>query len=229
MKRLSALVACIPSILVSSLLTSPTSGASEVLFEVDSAVQRSGGSSGLQTTPTPFSIDVTVYEPGSAQSPLARLFQNIRLDFSDIGTTFIASAETDPQFQDYANLLTDNVVHGASVPANIGPYFSYSNECNHFHGDPTCGAGIGFEGYVLDRVTYTIKDWYLVSPGRDPNNNGFWTDTYFGARFTIEGHAIPEPTSCLLLAACILIRLACHRQVGQLSVFRSRLRNLGQL
>lgn len=185
---------------VAALVLNPRSlKASEtatVLFEIDRDVTLAGGSSGLSGPFNDVPINIRVTTPAPYVT-LSRIFNGLSVTRADIGRIFVADASNDSGFAGFAQRLTDGVENWVSLPGVASSTFG--SECNHFHGDTSCGSGIGLEGFAIERATYTIKDWYNVTPGRDPNHNGIWTDAYFGFRFTIEGHAIPEPDALMLI------------------------------
>jgi hypothetical protein len=178
-----------------------------VLFESESDVRYAGGASGLTGSPHFFTPTMDIRTPAPYQTFAALSISGKALVPSDAGTTFVVDAQNRSQFAELARRLTDGQENWVLIPQNL--HLRFSSECNIFHNDTSCSAGVDLAGNVIERITYTIKDWYHVSPGRDPNHDGFWTDTYSGFRFTIEGYTIPEPSygAITLALAAMIVRV----------------------
>jgi len=175
----------------------------QVLYTIESDVKLAVGRSGL-VNPTQ---DLTVPQFGiyAVGSPAilghesAKLFSDISLSTSDVGSTITASAGT-PGFSTFASLLSNGQNQFVSFPTGPSIY-SIKNESSWFL---DASPAVDLQGFVLNQINYTITGWYYDSPGRDPNHNGFWTDTYYGYRITFEGYQIPEPNtgSLMVLMMC---------------------------
>jgi tryptophanase len=77
----------------------------KILYEVDTDVILKAGNSGLITT-TQFSPRLQ-YEAYPTNTILARIFTNVVVRMSDVGTTFVATPQNDPGFVNFAKLMTD--------------------------------------------------------------------------------------------------------------------------
>jgi hypothetical protein len=178
----------------------PTGGTNEpprvILYEEDTPVRLLLGTNSI-FHPTSFTPNF-VYEILEPFEVIASIFADTTIHLSDIGKPFVATPDNDPGFAKWAELMTDGI-NQTIILAN-GPFTGAGGyECNILHGDDSCAVGVDFQGFVVDRVTFTVKEWYYDSPGRDLGHNGMWTDTYSAIRLTIEGYAVPEPHSAGLI------------------------------
>lgn len=138
-----------------------------------------------------FSISRTLQDGGGT---VATLFDKAQL--RGVGSVS-ATAATDPNFSAFVKYLTD----GKSQMLHI-PWLGTSLESQWFKGRD-------LKGYVIEKITFEVTDFYLVSPGRDPNRDGHWSEYYLGHRTTIEGHAIPEPAA-LGMSSFAAVSTACY-------------------
>ena len=183
----------------------------QVLYSFETDVKYAGGSSGILIPGDQRLFPHFAIYSGSPANPnnlLATIFPGLMLSIADVGNTQIATNGS-PGFASFANFLSDGQPQFLTLPTGL---YSEMNGSEHswFHTGPNDSA-IDLHGYVLDKVTFTIKGWYYDSPGRDPNHNGFWTDAYFGYRLTFEGYAVPEP-SMFALSATVLGSLQTIRR-----------------
>ena len=185
---------------IMSLLTGPASA--DILFEIDTDVQVRFGSRSL-TPITQFNPGLW-YESGPSGTLMARIFAGLIVDMGDVGTTFVATPQNDPGFAQFASLLTDGNEQWLFMTSGAPGGAGGTSECNQFYLDHTCTMGVDLKGNEIERVTFTQKAWYNVSPGSDPGGDGIWTDVYGAYRITIEGHAIPEPGTAALVAIGLL-------------------------
>jgi hypothetical protein len=181
----------------------------QILYTIESDVKLVGGSSGLLNPAEQRAFpQIGIYAVGSPPilgTESAKLFPDVQLSTSDVGSPITASAVT-PEFSTFASLVTNGQNQFVSIPTGPSIYIA-KNESAWFQ---DASPAVDLQGFTLNRLTYTIIDWYYDSPGRDPNHNGFWTDTYFGYRVTFEGYAIPEPGT-ISLAICAFGLLLTHR------------------
>ena len=233
MIRTAFLVLAVGILVCSYALAAESSASNQtptILYLSETDVRRVGGTSGIYTSDD---IWPAFYLSNQPRNPpvgvLATVFEGVRLDSRvDVGRTIIATADSDPGFEEFVKLLTDGKQQWLTLPVRLnGP--NSASECRFFHGDDSCSAGIDLRGFAVDRITYTIKDWYFETPGRDPNRNGFWTDEYFGYRLTIEGHAIPEPTTATVLAVSSALALIAGRHRSRASKRSKTLDQSGQV
>jgi hypothetical protein len=139
----------------------------------------------------------------------AKLFENVAVDTSDIGATFFADASNDPDFPTVAALLTNgstldnvNIATGSSQGALIG--FNNRSEATW--------AGISradFSGYQITSIGLHFDNVMFISPGRDLNHDGKWTD--YGIQRELFIYGVPEPTAPILCAVAFTIA-ACRRR-----------------
>jgi hypothetical protein len=182
---------------VLSASCSVAAASSRLLFDRTTPVNYAGASGIYPRTASIWSIDSTfaVYDPADLDHPLASTNTGT-IFFSGFRVTSASTPISDPGFAAVAGFLTDGQNQTLSVR-------SLGRQSEHalFHGG--LGATPDLYGYVIDRITFTITDWYAVTPGRDPNRSGFWTDFYIDARITIEGYPVPEPASVVLAVSCL--------------------------
>jgi hypothetical protein len=183
----------------------------QILYSFESDVKYAGGSSGILVPGDQRLFPhIAIYSgsPANQNNLIATIFPSLILSIADVGNTQIATNGSSG-FAGFASSLTDGQQQFLTLPTGLN---SEMNRSEHawFHTGPN-DSEIDLHGYVLDKVTFTVKGWYYDSPGSDPNHNGFWTDAYFGYRLTFEGYAIPEP-STFTLAACALASLRMIRR-----------------
>ena len=173
-------------------MLAPTTANGEILYDNDMPVRLVGGSRTLHPL-TSFHLTVRIREAGDGQAPvIASVFDGLEIDISDIGRTFVATADSDPGFVQFADYITNGTNEQTHFPRGAGSS-SIHNESCEFHHDCSGVSGVDLEGFIIDKVTYYVEDWYHVS-------SDDWTDTYYGHRMTIEGHPVPEPSALILLA-----------------------------
>lgn len=172
------------------------SARAEILFEIDTDAQRGSGIHSLTPRFRPFNPTLQ-YEDIHAGILLARVFENVIVRREDLGVTFVATPENDPGFAEVARYLTDGQRQQLAITASPTGVAG-SSECSKLHRDHTCASGIDLQGNVIERITFTLKEWYVVSPGRDPLGDGIWHDEYSAYRLTIEGYPVPEPWGLML-------------------------------
>lgn len=197
--------------LVGCWLLFGTPARGEVLYEINTDERLAYGA--YSTTPFTKFTPLVHIEPKTVDSILASVFSGLTLTQADIGKTFVSTRQSDPGFEAFANYLTDGNEQWLFTTSGPGGA-SGTSECNYFHGDHTCHAGVDLQGYEIDQVTYTINAWRNEIPGRDLWGDGIWYDLYYGHRITIEGHRIPEPAS-LATALVGMLGMVCRRWHGR--------------
>jgi hypothetical protein len=178
-----------------------------------------------------FSSHISVYGAGVDQivpavyfaigsvSNSVPLFGVYHFTTNDVGRTFIDSQSNDPNFSALVNILT-------------GPHSDANGLVTGYVGQGVPGGTLGPEGgiftplpfylsgYHIDNIELTVNELTIVSPGRDPNHNGRWTDINFDVTLLINSLPIPEPPvgllSGLFLASTWLVRrlrvhATCHK------------------
>ncbi len=130
---------------------------------------------------------------GSASSSVP-LFEGYQFTTADVGKTFIDSQSNDPNFNALVNILNiddEGLVAGfvgQGVPGGtLGPEGGIFVP-NFFY----------LSGYHIDNIDLTLNQLTMVSPGRNPNTDGRWTDISFTVSLQINSSPIPEPSVGLL-------------------------------
>jgi len=148
--------------------------------------------------------------PGpNASSPAtnAPLFGGTSITSADVGRTFTVTQDTDPNFNNFAALLTDGkpdkvtLSLGSGSLDRAGLFLSKSGRL--FGGDTD------LFGNTINSVSLRLNSLTLDTPGTNPNNDGIWTDFSFDGTVTVDGQPVatppatpvPEPTSALSVLA----------------------------
>lgn len=127
----------------------------------------------------------------------SKLFDDIELTKNDVGKIFTATADTNPEFKNFASLLTDGknnkLIFGKEYIGSPVAIFAARDEKNFWY--PSEGEGskkdnkIDFNGYIIDQISLQLDSSDL-----------------FKVTFTIEGHpqvsastsqSVPEPSSAI--------------------------------
>jgi hypothetical protein len=119
---------------------------------------------------------------------------------ANVGQTFVANAQSEPDFARVATSLTDGLDQWLTM---VG---SGSSQHQFFSSVPG-GNGIDLGGFRLDAIRLTFVSRMVETPGRDPNHDGNWQDYRHVYEYVFEGAPVPEPSS-VVLAAIGLIGLA---------------------
>ncbi len=127
------------------------------------------------------------------------LFEDILVGMSDVGSTFVASSSSDPDFTRFVSIFTNGTDDGLSFYAGFGGGFSFGEARleSSWLGDQVTEEP-DLSGYVIEQITLTVNSLALDSPGTNPNRDGIWTDISADCTFTFYG--IPEPSPLILLA-----------------------------
>ena len=135
-----------------------------------------------------------------------QLFRNFLFDESHIGQTFhITSDDDDSGFSSFSTMLTNGI--NDSLMFGMSIYGSIVSESNRFGGSPD------FAGYRITEIYMHLDNLSFRSPGRDPNDDGDWTDITYEYSLGIMGEVIPEPGSAALLCvASVVVFLARNKK-----------------
>ena len=141
---------------------------------------------------------------------------------ADIGSVFTISAG-DAGFNNLVQLLTDGQSGHPRVTFDQMPiagtlWAERTNEMQFFNEGPLGGNGIDFAGYEITAFNMRVNDMYFITPGRNPNGNGNWTDVGISTTFEVVG--VPEPSSTTLLLGGVV----AFGIFGYLKKFRARMR-----
>ncbi len=148
--------------------------------------------------------------PGpNASAPVtnAPLFGGTSITPADVGRTFTVTQDNEPNFNDFAALLTDGkpdkvtLSFGSGSLGMSGIFLSKSGRL--FGGNPDLVAN------TINSVSLQINSLTLNTPGINPNGDGIWTDYSFNGTVSVNGQPIadppatpvPEPTSALGILA----------------------------
>ena len=129
---------------------------------------------------------------------------------SDVGSTFVLGSTDDPDFSARVTLMTNGladrvgyVMAYTHIGADYGGNQAY--ESSMFAGSPFMTNGIDLQGSVVDNFSLHIDSMSIDSPGQNPNGDGNWTDLEFSFTLSINGHAIPEPSTLLMVCLGAII------------------------
>ncbi|OGW84550.1 MAG: hypothetical protein A3A81_07110 [Omnitrophica bacterium RIFCSPLOWO2_01_FULL_45_10b] len=135
--------------------------------------------------------------------PETIIFDSLVVDETDLGATFTATSATDPNFDSFAQYLTNGVdnwllfffspIPGGGGVGQTGP----ESRVDRFGPSPFLQNGIDFAGFDIDSVNFTINDVNL----------GFFNE--MGVTFMVFGQqrestVIPEPSTLFLLGTGLL-------------------------
>lgn len=124
-----------------------------------------------------------------------------------------ANRMTDSDFDLIAQLLTDGV---SSRDSTQGEFIRQDLVAIGILGDESIldilvprFSEYDLLGYDLERIDRHLT-YEMISPGRDLNGDGEWTDFYFSGTYEFWGTVVPEPaTFCLL---CVGLLPLLHRK-----------------
>jgi hypothetical protein len=142
--------------------------------------------------------------------PGAVLFDGLYVHSGDVGNTYSIGSGNDPDFVSFVTQLTDGNVSLMSymyAEAIVRGGSSGLPEADFFTALPPNNNGIDLGGFTIDHFSLRFDALELISPGIDPNGDGFWTDGSFSATFSVYGQPIPEP--CSLPIFCFGVVAMC--------------------
>lgn len=122
------------------------------------------------------------------------IFEGFALAPADVGKTFVANAANDPDFVGLVAILTNGVsdwVREQLADSRIGAA-EIVNEGAFFFGDGS-GAHVDFYGYSISSISLRVDQLSLA--------NGI----SFQGTITVEGSAIPEPSTVALASLGLFI------------------------
>jgi len=131
----------------------------------------------------------------SAPATNAPLFVGTSITAADVGRTFTATQESDPNFNEFAALLTNGKLNKVTLSFGSGTLGSgdlFLTKSGRLFVQNT-----GFFGTTIDSVSLRVDSLTLNSPGVNPNGNGDWTDYSFSGVAIVDGEPVPEPVSAL--------------------------------
>lgn len=133
---------------------------------------------GLAEVASSLSPRIEIRDP-NAPSPgaLVTIFAWLDVDAGDSGMVFSAGPATDADWPYFTHYLTDGAPHQLRFVLRFPS------------GSATGGQIPGPElpGLIITRADMRLGDVSLISPGRNPNGDGRWTDYTFNARLEIHG------------------------------------------
>lgn len=113
----------------------------------------------------------------------------------DLGQTRIISSES-PGFNSFVDFLTngkDDWLYQKIHGSHMGSLESRGIDKFVESYEPD------FYGYEITEITLTVNG-SIETPGRNPNDDGNWTDYSWETTYRFYGERVPEPTTLLLLA-----------------------------
>lgn len=131
------------------------------------------------------------------------LFETSAFTQGDDGLVLVADSASDPDFDQIATQLTNGAINDKVFVETrlIGLAASAASQNELFWANrPGSSAPADFSGYTLDRIEMAVELVSWVSPGRDSNNDGVWTDYEIDTRLDFYGTPIPEPALAAMLA-----------------------------
>jgi len=141
------------------------------------------------------------------------LFEQYAITLNDVGHTFTANAQNDPDFAGFVQRLTDGISEPIKVVDSIGST-SGTPESQFFSTHPAGWNGIDLQGFQIGSITMHVDSLTINSPGSDPNHNGNWTDVFFQGTLTVFG--VPEPSSAALLLPAMAFLIWKRRKFSRL-------------
>ncbi len=163
----------------------------DVIFQMT----RISAGGGLLPGPTSFNASIATADNQSHVNE-ATIFAS-PLSPGNVGQTFVANAQSEPDFVRVATSLTDGLDQWLTM---VG---SGSNQHSFFANVPG-GNGVDLGGFRLDAIRLTFVSRMVETPGRDLNHDGNWQDYRHVYEYVFEGAPVPEPSSAVLAAIGLL-------------------------
>jgi hypothetical protein len=182
------------------------------------SVSETGGGLVLTNATFWFGESPSFFPPNPVRD--AVIFEHLSLTPADVGRTFIVAAGDDPDFERLAALLTNGVQDPFGyLLHDIAGTSGYENVL--FAPLPRGSGAVDFQGYTIDQFSLELLALTIASPGSNLSNDGRWTDITMSIRFSVIGHAVPEPSGvALTLTSVGLLALAGHRKARAEAVRR---------
>ncbi len=144
-----------------------------------------------------------------------RLFEEggleVHLNDAPITMSDSVTSGDDPDFAMFARFLTDGISYGDDLFQDIRFLGrSGSEEIIQLHVPRF--SEYDLYGYTLERIDRTLT-LAMVSPGRDLNGDGRWTDFYVGGVYEFWGTTVPEPAALTLLGLGCLSLMHGRRRI----------------
>lgn len=119
---------------------------------------------------------------------------------ADVGVPYTVTSANNPNFDEITSLLTNGVsdtVFFGVTGLDTGVATGVSESAFTFD-DAT-----DFKGSLIDSLTITVDSFEADIPGRDPNDDGIWTDYAAKYSLSVKGKPVPEPTNLLGLGVAV--------------------------
>jgi len=153
----------------------------------------SGGTDDIFTEFKP-TLAIAPAAPGvtsSAPATTAPLFVGTSITPTDVGRTLTATQATDPNFNDFAALLTDGRFKKVTLALGAGTLGN--SELSLTKVGDSFGQNVSLFGSTIDSISLRVDSLTLNTPGTDLNGNGVWTDYSFVGTAVIDGEPVPVP------------------------------------
>ena len=151
----------------------------------------SGGTDDIFTEFKPTLALAPAAPSSSAPATTAPLFVGTSITPADVGRTFTATEASDPNFNDFAALLTNGKLNKVTLAFCTGTLGNSDLSLTKV-GD-SFGQNVSLFGSTIDSISLKIDSLTLDTPGIDVNGTGAWTDYSFVGTAVIEGEPIPVP------------------------------------
>lgn len=139
------------------------------------------------------------------------LFEELVVVQGDADRVVAADITTDPDFGAIASLLTNGNTNDEVFVETREFHASDSGSSSgapwtedYWAQLPNSTGHADFSGYSIARIDMVVELVSWVSPGRDLNRDGDWTDYVIDTRLDFYGTLIPEPTTATLLILAVI-------------------------
>ncbi len=145
-------------------------------------------------------------------NPISPPILDITVGIQDVGKTFIANRDNDPNFAAFVAFATDGIDDSMIMPIlftsdDPSKWDIWMSICD--------GNGHDLQGYRIDSISATVEYLTIDIPGENGQHDGIWTDFYLTVDYRIEGVAIPEPATIVLLGLGTITLVRRQRQYKQ--------------
>ena len=124
------------------------------------------------------------------------LFEDVVMTPADLGRRFVATPANDPDFDTVVAWLTngqDDFAGNCEVLFPSGSGGGRALTESYFATVPGGSGRWDFTGCRIESIAMHVEQALLISPGRNPNHDGNWTDFNFARALEFYGSPIPEP------------------------------------